>query len=106
MPAKASPTDFWTLVLSLFGLGNLANGAWMLLDPPHWYATLPAGVPDFGPLNEHFIRDIARVTTQLLVVKPLMEGLFGASAGGKGGGFLGAACDGARDRHRARSRRA
>ncbi len=58
MPAKASPTDLWTLVLGLFGLGNLANGGWMLLDPPHWYATLPAGVPDFGPLNEHFIRDI------------------------------------------------
>ena len=30
----------------------------MLADPPHWYTNLPAGVPDFGPLNEHFVRDI------------------------------------------------
>lgn len=51
-------TDAWTVVLGLFGLGNLANAAWMLLAPVHWYLNLPAGVPDFGPLNEHFVRDI------------------------------------------------
>lgn len=50
--------DSWTLVLGLFGLGNLANGAWMLADPLHWYENLPAAVPAFGPLNEHFVRDI------------------------------------------------
>ena len=50
--------DGWTIVLGLFGLGNLANGLWMLADPVHWYHTLPADVPDFGPLNEHFVRDI------------------------------------------------
>jgi len=50
--------DAWTVVLGVAALGNLANGAWMLVDPAHWYATLPAGVPDFGPLNEHFVRDI------------------------------------------------
>jgi hypothetical protein len=50
--------DTWTIVLGLFALGNLANGIWMLADPVHWYHTLPAGVPDFGPLNEHFVRDI------------------------------------------------
>ena len=50
--------DPWTIVLGVAALGNLANGAWMLADPAHWYATLPAGVPDFGPLNEHFVRDI------------------------------------------------
>jgi hypothetical protein len=50
--------DSWTLVLGLFALGNLANGAWMLADPVHWYENLPAGVPNFGPLNEHFVRDI------------------------------------------------
>ena len=58
MPEKSSSMDLWTVVLGIFGLGNLLNGAWMLYDPPHWYATLPAGVPDFGPLNEHFVRDI------------------------------------------------
>src|SRR5512145_3384819 len=50
--------DGWTIVLGIAAIGNLANGAWMLADPRHWYATLPAGVPDFGPLNEHFVRDI------------------------------------------------
>jgi hypothetical protein len=50
--------DAWTIVLGLFALSNLGNGVWMLADPVHWYHTLPAGVPDFGPLNEHFVRDI------------------------------------------------
>lgn len=47
-----------TLILAFFAAGNLLNGAWMLISPPHWYETLPAGVPDYGPMNEHFIRDI------------------------------------------------
>lgn len=50
--------DSWTIVLGLFALGNLGSGVWMLADPVHWYFNLPAGVPDFGPVNEHFIRDI------------------------------------------------
>lgn len=54
-----------TIVLGLFGLGNLANGIWMLAAPVHWYYTLPAAVPDFGPLNEHFIRDIGCIFTLL-----------------------------------------
>ena len=50
--------DTWTVVLAIFALGNLANAVWMLADPLHWYENLPAAVPDFGPLNEHFVRDI------------------------------------------------
>jgi hypothetical protein len=50
--------DGWTIVLGLAALGNLGNAAWMLADPVHWYQNLPAAVPDFGPLNEHFVRDI------------------------------------------------
>lgn len=46
------------LVLVIFALGNLGNAAWMLATPLGWYTTLPAGVPDFGPLNEHFVRDL------------------------------------------------
>lgn len=46
------------LVLLLFGIGNAANAAWMLGSPISWYTQLPAGVPDFGPLNEHFVRDL------------------------------------------------
>ena len=52
------PWDSWTTVLGIFAIGNLANGVWMLADPVHWYENLPAGVPDFGPLNEHFVRDL------------------------------------------------
>ena len=64
-PARGSHAvfDTWTIVLGLLALGNLANGLWMLADPPHWYANLPAAVPDFGPLNEHFVRDIGAAFT-------------------------------------------
>jgi len=51
-------TNPWTIGLALAGLANLANAAWMLLDPAGWYATLPAAVPDTGPLNAHFVRDV------------------------------------------------
>ena len=44
---------FWVL-----GLTNVANGVWMLVAPEAWYHDLPAGVPDTGPLNLHFVRDI------------------------------------------------
>jgi hypothetical protein len=50
--------DSWWWALVVFGVGNLANAAWMLADPAGWYAGLPAAVPDTGPLNTHFVRDI------------------------------------------------
>lgn len=55
--------DGWTIVLGIFALSNLANGAWMLAAPVHWYEHLPAAVPDFGPVNEHFVRDIGSAFT-------------------------------------------
>jgi hypothetical protein len=54
----AERTDPWRWGLAIGGLLNLANAAWMLLDPAGWYAGLPAAVPDTGPLNEHFVRDV------------------------------------------------
>ncbi len=51
-------TDPWRWGLAIGGLANLGNAGWMLADPAGWYATLPAAVPDTGPLNEHFVRDI------------------------------------------------
>ena len=45
-------------LLWVFGLANVANGLWMLADPEAWYHDIPAGVPDTGPLNLHFVRDI------------------------------------------------
>lgn len=64
--SSTSPfADPWTWIFLVSGLGNLANGLWMLADPAHWYATLPAAVPDFGPLNEHFVRDIGSAFAML-----------------------------------------
>ena len=50
--------DAWFFLLLVLGLGSLANAAWMLVDPLRWYHDLPAGVPDFGDFNPHFVRDI------------------------------------------------
>ena len=50
--------DRWSLVLFVLGALNLANACWMLIAPENWYVNLPAGVPDTGPLNTHFVRDI------------------------------------------------
>jgi hypothetical protein len=44
---------FWA-----FGVISLGNAAWMLAVPFSWYQDLPAEVPDFGPFNPHFVRDI------------------------------------------------
>lgn len=53
-----SQRDIGFAVLLLAGLVSLGNAFWMLADPMHWYHDLPAGVPDFGAFNEHFVRDI------------------------------------------------
>ena len=41
----------------VLGLLAAANGVFMLAVPAAWYAIVP-GVPDTGPFNAHFIRDI------------------------------------------------
>ena len=46
------------LVLLVFGGVSIANALWMLAGPMHWYQELPAAVPDTGPFNAHFVRDI------------------------------------------------
>lgn len=45
-------------VLLVIGIGTLANALWMLAGPMHWYEEVPAAVPDTGPFNPHFVRDI------------------------------------------------
>ncbi len=42
----------------ILGIGTTANALWMLAGPMHWYTDLPAAVPDTGPFNPHFVRDI------------------------------------------------
>jgi hypothetical protein len=53
--------DRWKILLLVLAAGNVANAAWMLADPHLWYTDLPADVPDFGPYNEHFVRDLGFV---------------------------------------------
>jgi hypothetical protein len=45
-------------ILLVLGLSMIANALWMLAGPMHWYTELPAAVPDTGPFNPHFVRDI------------------------------------------------
>ncbi|MEJ2763360.1 hypothetical protein VV869_05200 [Photobacterium sp. MCCC 1A19761] len=44
----------------LLGLAALGNGVFMIIDPETWYWLVP-GVPDRGPFNQHFLRDIGMI---------------------------------------------
>lgn len=57
-------------IILAVGLGGIANAAWMLAGPMHWYTDLPAAVPDTGPFNPHFVRDIgcAFLTTGVALI--------------------------------------
>jgi hypothetical protein len=66
MSRKSRDLAFY--VLAAAALGSAANAGWMLLAPAHWYAHLPAGVPDTGPYNEHFVRDIGSAFATLAFV--------------------------------------
>jgi hypothetical protein len=46
------------ILFAFFALSSIANGVWMLFAPESWYYHLPAGVPDTGPFNHHFVQDI------------------------------------------------
>jgi hypothetical protein len=50
--------DRWGWIFLILGIGLVANALWMLAGPMHWYRELPAAVPDTGPFNPHFVRDI------------------------------------------------
>ncbi len=58
MGAERTPVDAWGWTFAAFGAFTLANAVWMLAAPEIWYRRLPAAVPDFGPFNVHFVRDI------------------------------------------------
>ncbi|CAF0831213.1 unnamed protein product [Adineta steineri] len=50
--------DRWTIICIIIASIGILNGFWMLIAPEHWYHNLPAGVPEYGPFNVHFVRDI------------------------------------------------
>lgn len=41
----------------VLGFIMLGNAAWQLVAPQGWYWAIP-GVPDRGPFNQHFVRDL------------------------------------------------
>jgi hypothetical protein len=47
----------------VMGVLGVANGIYMLGMAEHWYHHLPAEIPDTGPFNGHFIRDIGLAYT-------------------------------------------
>ncbi len=49
------------VLYAIFAILTLIDGIWMLTAPESWYRDLPAGVPDTGPYNGHFIRDLGLV---------------------------------------------
>lgn len=53
------------IVFWILGIMNLANGLWMMFAPESWYHGLPAGIPDTGPFNAHFVRDIGAAFTTI-----------------------------------------
>lgn len=67
LPKYKSP-PLRTAALAIWGLLSLGNALWMLADPAGWYASID-GVPNTGPYNHHFVRDIgvAYLTLALLV---------------------------------------
>lgn len=50
--------DLSLWIILVIGVATIANALWMLAGPMHWYTDLPAAVPDTGPFNPHFVRDI------------------------------------------------
>jgi Family of unknown function (DUF6632) len=56
--SERAKLDGWGWLFLAIGAGSIANALWMLAGPMHWYTDLPAAVPDTGPFNPHFVRDI------------------------------------------------
>ena len=55
--AKTMPKIMRVIAAWIAGLDLIANGLTMLAVPDAWYALVP-GVPQTGPFNPHFVRDI------------------------------------------------
>lgn len=45
-------------IIGVLAAASIANSIWMISIPLAWYQRVPAAVPDFGPYNEHLVRDV------------------------------------------------
>ncbi|GLX79088.1 hypothetical protein tinsulaeT_24280 [Thalassotalea insulae] len=61
------------LVALLLAISSLMNATLMIIDPETWYWMVP-GVPDRGPFNQHFLRDIGFI--YLLIGIAFLYGAF------------------------------
>ncbi|CAF3503246.1 unnamed protein product [Adineta steineri] len=67
--------DRWTIICIIIASIGILHGFWMLIAPEHWYHNLPAGVPEFGPFNVHFVRDLGCISF-LLGAGTLIAGFY------------------------------
>ncbi|CAF1599768.1 unnamed protein product [Rotaria magnacalcarata] len=58
---KSKSYDRWAVICLIIAALNILHSLWVIIAPVHWYHNLPAGVPEFGPVNVHFIRDLGCV---------------------------------------------
>lgn len=90
--ANTGKLDGFGWLFTVLGVAALANALWMLAGPMHWYNELPAAVPDTGPFNAHFVRDIgcAFLTVGIALVWAGRSARFRLPLATTAGVFLGA----------------
>lgn len=48
-------------IYNILGGISLGNGLWMLISATTWFAKMPVGAEDTGPMNAHFVHDVGLV---------------------------------------------
>ena len=57
-PTEAGPLEGWPrYLLWVIGAVTILNGVGMYVVPQDWFLAVP-GVPETGPFNGHFVRDV------------------------------------------------
>jgi hypothetical protein len=61
--------------LALLGAGGAATGLWAYVAPRHWYDNFPglgmSWLPQLGPYNEHFAKDVGAMFLAMAAVTAL-----------------------------------
>jgi len=65
-------TTVQRLLLAFLTLVGVVTGVWAYFAPQHWYDTFPgvglSWIPQLGPYNEHFVRDVGAFFLGLTVL--------------------------------------